>query len=74
MATLKFYVSEQISNINFLVDRSRDVEQSKYLQAFELECTYNSSDIVDPYENISINVPAKIIKNLTSTGYLDQIL
>ena len=56
LATLKFYVSEQISNINFLVDKSRDVEQSKYLQAFELECTYNSSDIVDPYENISINV------------------
>ena len=56
MATLKFYVSEQISTINFLVDKSRDVEQSKYLQAFELECTYNSSVIVDPYENISINV------------------
>ena len=56
LATLKFYVSEQISTINFLVDKSRDVEQSKYLQAFELECTYNSSDIVDPYENISINI------------------
>ena len=48
LATLKFYVSEQISTINFIVDKSRDVEQSKYLQAFELECTYNSSDIVDP--------------------------
>ena len=56
LATLKFYVSEQISTINFLVDESRDVEQSKYLQAFELECTYSSSDIVDPYENISINI------------------
>ena len=56
LATLKFYVSEQISSINFLVDRSRNIEQSKYLQAFELECTYNSSDIVDPYENISINI------------------
>ena len=56
LATLKFFVSEQISTINFLIDKSRDVEQSKYLQAFELECTYNSSDIVDPYENISINI------------------
>ena len=56
LATLKFYVSEQISTINFLVGKSRDVEQSKYLQAFELECTYNSSDIVNPYENISINI------------------
>ena len=56
LATLKFYVSEQVSTINFLIDRSRDVEQSKYLQAFELECTYNSSDILDPYENISINI------------------
>jgi hypothetical protein len=56
LATLKFYVSEQISTINFTIDKSRNVEQSKYLQAFEMECTYNSSDILDPYENISINI------------------
>ena len=56
LATLKFYVSEQISTINFTIDKSKDVEQSKYLQAFEMECTYNSSDIVDPYENIYINI------------------
>ena len=56
LATLKFYVSEQISTINFIVDKSRDVEQSKYLQSFELECTYNSNEIVDPYSNIFINI------------------
>ena len=30
LATLKFCVSEQISTINFIVNKSRDVEQSKY--------------------------------------------
>ena len=56
VATIKFFVSEQSSNINFNIDESSDVEQSKYLQSYELECTYNSSNTIDPFSNIFINI------------------
>ena len=43
LAHLKFFVSEQISNVNFMVNESNNVEQSKYLQSYQLECSYNSN-------------------------------
>ena len=52
IANIKFFVSEQSSNVNFNIDESSDVEQSKYLQSYELECTYNSSNTIDPFSNI----------------------
>ena len=55
-ATVKFFVSEQSSKINFKINESSDVEQSKYLQAYELECSYNSSNTIDPFSNIFINI------------------
>jgi hypothetical protein len=56
MATIKFFVSEQSSTIKFNIDESGDVEQSKYLQSYEVECTYNSSNTIDPFSNIFINI------------------
>ena len=56
IANIKFFVSEQSSNVNFNIDESSDVEQSKYLQSYELECTYNSSNTIDPFSNIYINI------------------
>jgi len=55
-ANIKFFVSEQSSNVNFNIDESSDVEQSKYLQSYEIECTYNSSNTIDPFSNIFINI------------------
>ena len=56
IANIKFFVSEQSSNVNFNIDESSDVEQSKYLQSYEIECTYNSSNTIDPFSNIYINI------------------
>ena len=56
IANIKFFVTEQSSNVNFNIDESSDVEQSKYLQSYELECTYNSSNTIDPFSNIYINI------------------
>ena len=56
IANIKFFVSEQSSNVNFNIDESSDVEQSKYLQSYEVECTYNSSNTIDPFSNIYINI------------------
>ena len=56
IANIKFFVSEQSSNVNFNIDESSDVEQSKYLQSYEVECTYNSSKTIDPFSNIYINI------------------
>ena len=32
------------------------MEQRKYLQSYELNCTFNSSAIEDPYNNIHVNI------------------
>ena len=56
IANIKFFVSEQSSNVIFNIDESSDVEQSKYLQSYEIECTYNSSNTIDPFSNIYINI------------------
>lgn len=56
LAFLKFYVSEQLSNVNFQIDESSNVEQSNYLQAYQIECTYNSGATIDPFSNIFINI------------------
>ena len=64
-------VSEQSSNVNFNIDESSDVEQSKYLQSYEIECTYNSSNTIDPFSNIYLLILSKTIKRLISIGFLD---
>ena len=56
IANIKFFVSEQSSDVNFNIEESSDVEQSKYLQSYEIECTYNSSNTIDPFSNIYINI------------------
>ena len=56
LALIKFFVSEQISNLKFKIDESSNVEQSKYLQSYELECSYNPNNIMDPFSNIYINI------------------
>ena len=56
LAVIKFFVSEQISNLKFKIDESSNVEESKYLQAYELECSYNPNNIMDPFSNIYINI------------------
>lgn len=56
LAHIKFFVSEQISNVNFIVDESSNVEQSKYLQSYQVECSYNSNSFIDPFANIFINI------------------
>ena len=56
LAIIKFFVSEQISNLKFKIDESSNVEESKYLQSYELECSYNPKNILDPFSNIYINI------------------
>ena len=56
LAHLKFFVSEQISNVNFMVNESNNVEQSKYLQSYQLECSYSPNSLIDPFTNIFINI------------------
>ncbi|MDC6470951.1 carotenoid biosynthesis protein [Flavobacteriales bacterium] len=43
-------------SLGFKIDESSNVEQSKYLQAYELECSYNPNNIMDPFSNIYINI------------------
>lgn len=54
--TVKIFVSEQTSDINFKLLESNDMEQRKYLQSYELNCTFNTSTIEDPYNNILVNI------------------
>ena len=56
LMTLKTYVSEQASTINFNILESNNMEQRKYIQAYDLNCTFNQSNITDPYSNIFINI------------------
>ena len=54
--TLKIFVSEQSSTVNFNLIESNNMEQRKYLQSYNLECTFEPNNIEDPYSNIFIKV------------------
>ena len=56
LMTLKIFVSEQSSTINFRITESNNMEQRKYLQSYNFDCTFDPSNIEDPYSNIFINI------------------
>tara|TARA_B100001287_G_scaffold31604_1_gene22595 strand:+ start:6175 stop:7536 length:1362 start_codon:yes stop_codon:yes gene_type:complete len=56
LMTLKLFVSEQVSTIDFNLLKSNNMEQRKYIQNYEVNCTYNPQNINDPYTNIFINI------------------
>ncbi|MFL2585379.1 MAG: type IX secretion system plug protein domain-containing protein [Parvicellaceae bacterium] len=56
LMTLKIFVSEQSSTVNFNLIESNNMEQRKYLQSYNLECTFEPNNIEDPYSNIFINI------------------
>lgn len=56
LMTIKLYVSEQTSTIKFDLLKSNDMEQRRYIQAYEVNCTYNPQQINDPYSNIYLNI------------------
>lgn len=56
LVTIKLFISEQSSTVDFNLLKSNNMEQRKYLQAYEVECTFNPQEINDPYSNIFLNV------------------
>ena len=53
---IKLFVSEQISTVYFNLLKSNNMEQRRYLQTYDVNCTYNSQKINDPYSNIFLNI------------------
>ena len=54
--SLKTFVSEQSSTIDFNILESNNMEQRKYIQAYDLSCSFNPSNISDPFSNVFINI------------------
>jgi len=56
LMTIKIFVSEQSSTINFSLLPTNDMEQKKYLQAYELSCSFDPNKVDDPYSNLFVNI------------------
>ena len=56
LMSIKLFVSEQISTIDFNLLKSNNMEERKYIQTHDINCTYNSQNINDPYSNIFVNI------------------
>ncbi len=56
LVSAKLFVSEQSSNLDFVIQKTNDMDERKYHQIYDVSCTYNPQNISDPYTNIFINV------------------
>ena len=56
LVRLRFYVSEETAKASLNITRTADIDQRNYMQAVELHCNYNYNSIVDPFQNLIINI------------------
>ena len=56
LATIKFYVSENLMDVKFKVIETSNFEQRNYQQEFESTFSYDPNIISDPYNNLYINI------------------
>ncbi len=56
LATIKFYISENIMDVNFKIVETSNFEQRNYQQEFEFTYSYDPNNITDPYNDILITL------------------
>ena len=56
LATIKFFISENLMNVNFKVLETSNFEQRNYQQEFEFTYSYDPNIVTDPYNNLLITL------------------